>query len=33
MNLACAIAARGGMVVNAGVPASTATFSYLHSAW
>jgi alcohol dehydrogenase len=32
MNLAYAIAARGGTVVSAGLPASTATFSYLHSA-
>jgi len=32
MNLAYAIAARGGAVVSAGLPASTATFSYLHSA-
>jgi alcohol dehydrogenase len=32
MNLAYAIAARGGVVVSAGLPASTATFSYLHSA-
>lgn len=32
MNLAYAIAARGGTVVSAGLPASNATFSYLHSA-
>jgi alcohol dehydrogenase len=32
MNLAYAIAARGGMVVSAGLPASNASFSYLHSA-
>jgi len=32
MNLAYAIAARGGMVVSAGLPAATATFSYLHGA-
>ena len=32
MNLAYAIAARGGAVVSAGLPASNATFSYLHSA-
>ena len=32
MNLAYAIAARGGVVVSAGLPASNATFSYLHSA-
>jgi alcohol dehydrogenase len=32
MNLAYAIAARGGMVVSAGLPAANATFSYLHSA-
>jgi alcohol dehydrogenase len=32
MNLAYAITARGGMVVSAGLPASTATFSYLHGA-
>jgi alcohol dehydrogenase len=32
MNLAYAIAARGGAVVSAGLPASTAQFSYLHSA-
>ncbi|MGE0418943.1 MAG: zinc-dependent alcohol dehydrogenase family protein [Acetobacteraceae bacterium] len=32
MNLAYAIAARGGMVVSAGLPAATATFSYLHAA-
>jgi hypothetical protein len=30
--LACAIGTRGGTVVSAGLPASTATFSYLHSA-
>lgn len=32
MNLAYAIAARGGMVVSAGLPATSASFSYLHSA-
>ena len=32
MNLAYAIAARGGKVVSAGLPASTASFSFLHSA-
>lgn len=32
MNLAYAIAARGGMVVSAGLPATNASFSYLHSA-
>ena len=32
MNLAYAITARGGMVVSAGLPAATATFSYLHGA-
>ena len=32
MNLAYAIAARGGMVVSAGLPAISATFSYPHSA-
>jgi alcohol dehydrogenase len=32
MNLAYAIAARGGMVVSAGLPATTANFSYPHSA-
>src|SRR5580692_11474723 len=32
MNLAYAITARGGRVVSAGLPASNATFSYLHSA-
>ena len=32
MNLAYAIAARGGTVVSAGLPASNANFSYLHSA-
>ncbi|HVY15365.1 MAG TPA: zinc-dependent alcohol dehydrogenase family protein [Rhodopila sp.] len=32
MNLAYAITARGGMVVSAGLPASTAQFSYLHGA-
>jgi alcohol dehydrogenase len=32
MNLAYAIAARGGMVVSAGLPAVNASFSYLHSA-
>jgi alcohol dehydrogenase len=32
MTLAYAIAARGGTVVSAGLPASDATFSYLHSA-
>jgi alcohol dehydrogenase len=32
MNLAYAITARGGAVVSAGLPASDATFSYLHSA-
>jgi alcohol dehydrogenase len=32
MTLAYAIAARGGTVVSAGLPASGATFSYLHSA-
>jgi alcohol dehydrogenase len=32
MNLAYAIAARGGMVVSAGLPAIDARFSYLHSA-
>ncbi len=32
MNLAYAIAARGGMVVSAGLPSSTANFSYLHGA-
>ncbi len=32
MNLAYAIAARGGMVVSAGLPSSTATFQYLHGA-
>lgn len=32
MNLAYAIAARGGMIVSAGLPAATATFSYLHGA-
>jgi len=32
MNLAYAIAARGGMVVSAGLPSFTATFSYLHGA-
>jgi alcohol dehydrogenase len=32
MNLAYAIAARGGMVVSAGLPAASATFSYPHSA-
>jgi alcohol dehydrogenase len=32
MNLAYAIAARGGTVVSAGLPAATATFSYLHAA-
>jgi alcohol dehydrogenase len=31
MNLAYAIAARGGMVVSAGLPAISATFSYPHS--
>jgi alcohol dehydrogenase len=31
MNFAYAIAARGGAVVSAGLPASTATFSYPHS--
>jgi alcohol dehydrogenase len=31
-NLAYAIAARGGMVVSAGLPASTAQFSHLHGA-
>ncbi len=33
MNLAYAIAARGGAVVSAGLPASDARFSYLHSAF
>ncbi|MBN8902051.1 MAG: zinc-dependent alcohol dehydrogenase family protein, partial [Rhodospirillales bacterium] len=32
MNLAYAIAARGGSIVSAGLPASTAQFSYLHGA-
>src|SRR6185437_7367961 len=32
MNLAYAIAARGGMVVSAGLPAIDARFSYPHSA-
>jgi len=32
MNLAYSIAARGGTVVSAGLPASTATFSYLQGA-
>ncbi|HVZ06452.1 zinc-dependent alcohol dehydrogenase family protein [Rhodopila sp.] len=32
MNLAYAIAARGGAVVSAGLPATTATFSYPHAA-
>jgi len=32
MNLAYAIAARGGTIVSAGLPAATATFSYLHGA-
>jgi alcohol dehydrogenase len=32
MNLAYAISARGGVLVSAGLPAATATFSYLHSA-
>ncbi|MBN8872038.1 MAG: zinc-dependent alcohol dehydrogenase family protein [Rhodospirillales bacterium] len=32
MNLAYAIAARGGTIVSAGLPASTAQFSYLHGA-
>jgi alcohol dehydrogenase len=32
MNLAYAIAARGGVVVSAGLPASNASFSYLHGA-
>jgi len=32
MNLAYAIAARGGMIVSAGLPASTATFAFPHSA-
>jgi len=31
MNLAYGIAARGGMVVSAGLPAATAQFSYLHA--
>ena len=33
MNMAYAIAARGGMVVSAGLPASNASFSYLHAAF
>jgi alcohol dehydrogenase len=32
MNLAYAIAARGGMIVSAGLPATTATFAFPHSA-
>ena len=32
MNLAYGIAARGGTIVSAGLPAATATFSYLHGA-
>jgi len=32
MNLAYAITARGGMVVSAGLPSSTSSFSYLHGA-
>ncbi|HYZ25111.1 MAG TPA: zinc-dependent alcohol dehydrogenase family protein [Rhodopila sp.] len=32
MNLAYAITARGGSVISAGLPASTAQFSYVHSA-
>ena len=32
MNLAYGVTARGGMVVSAGLPASTAQFSYLHGA-
>ena len=32
MNLAYAIAARGGKVVSAGLPPSMASFSFLHSA-
>src|SRR5580698_8886177 len=32
MNLAYAIAARGGMIVSAGLPAATATFAFPHSA-
>jgi alcohol dehydrogenase len=32
MTLAYAIAARGGMVVSAGLPATSANFNYLHSA-
>lgn len=32
MNLAYAIAARGGMIVSAGLPAVTATFAFPHSA-
>ena len=32
MNLAYGITARGGMVVSAGLPAATSTFSYAHSA-
>jgi alcohol dehydrogenase len=32
MNLAYAIAARGGTVVSAGLPAISATFAYPHSA-
>ncbi len=32
MNMAYGIAARGGMVVSAGLPASNASFSYLHAA-
>ena len=32
MNLAYAIAARGGMIVSAGLPASTAQFAYVHGA-
>jgi len=32
MNMAYAIAARGGMVVSAGLPATNASFSYLHAA-
>lgn len=32
MNLAYAITARGGMVVSAGLPSATSSFSYLHGA-
>jgi alcohol dehydrogenase len=32
LNLAYAITARGGMVVSAGLPATSASFNYLHSA-